>query len=193
MDEFNKFGDIEILEVEPIDSDDDITSVSVIADEQPKSEEQVQDAITKLSKKYNLDLNNVSVKNVLDNIDNIDADDGSFDLLASKIVSDYVGKVALKAVISETNMINKVLMIMDNTPIERLDADSLLILSKVFEYQDRLFSILDRYKKTGVEKSLKHLKESKEQDKEKERISLTPDEVRRIVNEINRQKEEKED
>ena len=193
MDEFNKFGDIEILEVEPIDSDDDVTSVSVIADEQPKSEEQVQTAIEKLSKKYGLDLNNVSIKDTLDNIDNIDADDDSFSLISSKIVNDYVGKVALKAVISETNMIDKVLTLMDNTSIQSLNADSLLILSKVFEYQDRLFSIIDRYKKTGVEKSLKHLKESKEQNKDKEKISLTPDEVRKLVEEINRIRDTKQE
>lgn len=192
MDDIRKFGDFlddDILEVEPVDEED--SPVAVIGsyippDTSNQSEEQIEGAFSKLSKKYDLDLGNLSVKDVLDNIDKIETDDSSFDLVASKIVTDYVGRVALRAIITEANMIDKVLRIMDNTPINAIDGDSLLILDKAFLYQDKLFSILDRYKKAGVGTSLKHIAEEKNKVKE-DKISLSPDEIRKLVNEINKQ------
>lgn len=189
---FGDFFDDEIIEVDSIDEENveyhsPVPSSSIgLPSTEPKSEQQVQSAIEKLSEKYNLDLNNVSVKDALDNIDNINSDDGSFDLVASKIVTDYVGRISLRGVIAEANMIDKVLTLMDNTPIQSVTPDTLLLVSKALEYQDKLFSYLDRYKKAGINTSLKHISENKksQEDKEKDRISLSHSELREIINEL---------
>lgn len=188
MDELKKFGDFlddDILEVEPIE-DDNVPSVIgsyLPPDDSPKSEEQIESAFSKLSKKYGLDLENISVKDVLDNVDKIETDDSSFDLVASKIVTDYVGRVALKGIITEARMLEKVFALMDNVTFHSCSGDDLLVLSKAFEYQDKLFSIIDRYKKAGVSTSLKHIAEGKKksQEDEEKKVTLSHAELREIV------------
>ena len=196
-DRTDKFGDFfedEIVECEPetLETPEGNYIPVVGSHYMPneESEKEVNGAIDKLTEKFNLPLKNLSVKDVLANIDEINTDDSSFDLVASKIVTDYVSRVALRGVITEANMINKVFELMDRTTINDINGDSLLMVSKAFEYQDKLFQILDRYKKAGVNSSLKHIAENKDKDSKSEKITLTPDQIRKVVEEINRQKEE---
>lgn len=193
MDETRKFGDFfddEMVEVEQVELDSDKIPMKYSISE-PKSEEKVHSAIDDLINKYNLPMQNYSVKEVLDNIDSIDTDNESFDLVASKIVTDYVGRVALRGVITEASMIDKILTLIDRVTIDSLDGDSLLYLSKVMEYQDKLFAIMDRYKKSGVTASLKHISEVKHEEEHKEeKIELTPTEIKELLKKI---KEENHD
>lgn len=189
MDETKKFGDFfddEIIEVEPVEVEPSEIVVGDFRNSfEEKPEEQVHSAIDDLISKYNLPMKNYSVKEVLENIDKIDTDDTSFDLVASKIVQDYVGRVALRGIVTEASLVNKIFELMDRTTIDDLSSDSLLILSKAFEYQDKLFAVLDRYKKTGLTESLKHAADIKQEEENKEeKITLTPSEIKELVRKI---------
>ena len=196
MEDSTKFGDFFDDELEPVDGDEFISpptykvpSAVSSYGQNDKSEQKVGDAIDSLTQKYNLPLRNYSVKEVLDNIDKIDTDDDSFNLVASKITTDYLSRVMLRGVITSATMVNKIFELMDRTDIRDIGPDTLLMIDKAFGYQDRLFSIYDRYKKAGVNSSLEHIAQEKDKKKDAEKIALTPDEIRRIVNEINREKE----
>ena len=196
-DRTDKFGDFfedEIVECEPETLETpEGNYVPVVGTHflpEEKSEEELHSAVDKLTEKFNLPMKNLSVKDVLSNIDEIDTDSDSFPLVASKIVTDYVSRVALRGVITEANAINKIFELLDRTSINNIGPDELLMLDKVLSYQDKLFQILDRYKKAGVNSSLKHISENKDRDSKSEKITLTPDQIRKVVEEINKQKEE---
>lgn len=195
--ENDKFGDFfedEIVECEPetLETPEGnyvpVVGSHFLPDNRNDSEKEIESAIDSLSEKYSLNSKNLSVRDVLANIDEIDTDSDSFPILASKIVTDYLSRVALRGVITEANMINKVFTLMDRTDINSLDADSLLMLDKAFSYQDKIFQIMDRYKKPGVNSSLKHFADEKSKEKE-EKISLTPSEIRKLIDELNKDKD----
>ena len=187
-----KFGDFfeEAVEVEPIEEinfqDASIGTYvpQVVNPPEPKSEEQVHSAIDELIKKYNLPMKNYSVKDVLENIDKIDTDDTSFDLVASKITQDYVGRVALRGVITEASLVNKVFELMDRTNINSIDGDTFLMIGKAFEYQEKLFNILDRYKRSGLSESLKHVADEQKTVIKEDRITLSPTEMKELLKKV---------
>ena len=114
-------------------------------------------------------------------------DNETFELAASKIVTDYASRVALKGVIIQAHLLDKVFDLMDNTKVDQIDADTFLLIDKAFNYQDKLFSILDRYKKPGVEESLRHLAKVSSQ-KPEEAPKLSTSEMQMIIDQINKAK-----
>ena len=201
MDDTKKFGDFNDDDI--VEYDGDIDNVDILDDltprdlvitlpEKDKTETKLSEAVGGLIQQFNLPLEDIKVADVLKNINQIDTDDNTFDLVASKIVTDYVGRVALKGVITEASVINKLfesLDVMINT--RELDGDTLLVIDKVLSYQDKLFSILDRYQKPGAQKSLEHAAKIKRQQQTAATPFTTAD-VKVLIEEIQKQKKNNE-
>lgn len=157
------------------------------------TEEEVYDAVDSLIKKYGLSAKNLEVKEILGKVEDIsDMDNVTFDLVSSKLVKDYVSRVALKGVIVQASMLNKVFDLMDHTKFENIDADSLLVIEKAFNYEQKLFDILDRYDKPGVEESLKHIAQEETNTKDNS-PKLSPADIKRLIAQLNKEGGEEEE
>lgn len=190
-----KFGDflsddsIEFDESEISTSDDSVPGyLSLPKVQEPEPDTKISSAIDNLMQKLGLDVANYDPSQVLDNLDKIDSDDITFDLVASKIVSDLVSRTALKGVIVQAQMTDRIwdyLAQAYGSKDSPLDADSLLLIDKATSYLDKLFAVQDRYKRAGIVQSLKHIAKQKEKEKdpnkEEETVNLTTADIQRLV------------
>lgn len=175
-----------------IDTTYEITSDKYLSDPSDQrslgTEGELSNALSDLGDKYKVDFKNLEVKDVLGKVSDLSSTDNeTFELAASKIVTDYASRVALKGVIIQAHLLDKVFDLMDNTKVDQIDADTFLLIDKAFNYQDKLFSIIDRYKKPGVEESLRHLAKVSSQ-KPEETPKLSTSEMQMIIDQINKAK-----
>ncbi len=201
MDENSKFNDFfddntstDVTDVSFVSVPEGLPKYSAEPSKAGSTEEEVYDAVDSLIKKYGLSVKNMEVKEVLSRVEDIsDLDNATFDLVSSKLIKDYVSRVALKGVIVQASMLNKVFDLMDKTKFENIDADSLLVIEKAFNYEQKLFDILDRYDKPGVEESLKHMAKLESDSKDSEAPKLSPADIKKLIEQIqNEGKENKE-
>ena len=147
-------------------------------------EEKLRKAISALTSKYGLDPNSISIDKVLDNVDLINTDDDTFDLIASKLVTDYLRRVNLRGILTQAKLVEKVWDVLEKSidNIEYFDADTISMVAKGFEYQEKLTNIMDRFKKTGVEESLKHISTETSKKSQKESVIWTNEDIQRLIN-----------
>lgn len=191
-----KFGDflsddnVEFTEAEILDDSSQVPGyISLPTSPSPEPDKKISSAIDNLMKKLGLDVANYDPSQVLDNLDKIDSDDITFDLVASKIVSDLVSRTALKGVIVQAQMTDRIwdyLAQAYGDASSPLDADSLLLIDKATSYLDKLFAVQDRYKRAGIVQSLKHIAKQKEKENDpnntpEEDIQLTNADIQRLV------------
>ena len=186
----DKFGDFldedDIIDVEPVPVKTEPTASYVVA-EPEEPDKKISNAIDRLVDSLGIDISNYSPDEVLKDLDKIDTDDLAFDLAASKIVSDLVSRTALKGVVVQAQMTDRIFDFLaqqygnKNSP---MDADALLIIDKATNYLERLFAIQDRYKKTGIVESLRHISNQRKkeaEETEEEKITLTTHDIQLLI------------
>lgn len=192
----SKFGDFltdENIEFDESEISDNSQNTDIIVDvpsyvatppEQP--DDKISNAIDRLMCKLGLDIDNYDPSQVLDNIEKINSDDITFDLAASKVVGDLTSRVTLKGVVVSAMMTDKIwdfLAKQYGSNASALDAESLLLIDKATSYLDKLFAIQDRYKRSGVVESLKHIATQKQRETStsEEKITLTTADIQRLI------------
>lgn len=203
-----KFGDflsddnVEFTEAEFLDNNSSQVPsyISLPTSPEPEPDEKISSAIDNLMNKLGLDVANYDPSQVLDNLDKIDSDDITFDLVASKIVSDLVSRTALKGIIVQAQMTDRIwdyLAQAYGNSASPLDADSLLLIDKATSYLDKLFAVQDRYKRAGIVQSLKHIAKQKEKENDpnktpEEDIQLTNADIQRLVKQAQEENQNKQ-
>lgn len=190
----SKFGDfltdenVEFNESELLDNHDtdvivDVPSYVEVPPDKP--DDKISNAIDRLMCKLGLDIDNYDPSQVLDNIEKINSDDITFDLAASKVVGDLTSRVTLKGVVVSAMMTDRIwdfLAKQYGSSGAPLDAESLLLIDKATSYLDKLFAIQDRYKRSGVVESLKHIATQKQRESEPtETVTLTTADIQRLI------------
>lgn len=183
----------ETIEVRPediLDKSDLIPNgdfdVRKVSDSDISIEEKLRDAIKSLSEKYGLDPKSLSLDKVLDNTDLINTDDDTFDLVASKLITDYLRRVNLRGILTQAKLVEKIWDVMEKSidMIEAFDADAISMVNKGFEYQEKLTAIMDRFKKSGVEESLKHAANERAKKENKEDVVWTNADIQTLINKL---------
>lgn len=188
-DSLDKFGDF-LNNSKIIDVDCQIVEspkkYSPVDSDSEAPDNKISKAIDRLMDSLGVEISNYSPEDVLKDLDKINTDDLAFDLASSKIVSDLVSRTALKGVVVQAQMTNRLFDFLADQYGAKgspMDADALLLIDKATSYLDKLFAIQDRYKKTGIVESLKHISEQrkKDEDSEEEKITLSTHDIQLLI------------
>lgn len=134
-----------------------------------------------------IDISNYSPDDVLKDLDKINTDDLAFDLASSKIVSDLVSRTALKGIVVQSQMVNRIFDFLSQAYGSKgspMDSDALLLIDKATSYLEKLFAIQDRYKKTGIVESLRHISDERKKKAEangEETVTLTTHDIQLLI------------
>lgn len=191
-DTFSKFGDF-------LDDDDVVDVPAVVTDEATKPsssyvvgsnqapDSEISSAINRLVDALGIDISNYSPDDVLKDLDKINTDDLAFDLASSKIVSDLVSRTALKGIVVQSQMVNRIFDFLSQAYGSKgspMDSDALLLIDKATSYLEKLFAIQDRYKKTGIVESLRHISDERKKKAEangEETVTLTTHDIQLLI------------
>ena len=191
-DAFPKFGDF-------LDDDDVVDVPAVVTDEATKPsssyvvgsnqapDSEISSAINRLVDALGIDISNYSPDDVLKDLDKINTDDLAFDLASSKIVSDLVSRTALKGIVVQSQMVNRIFDFLSQAYGSKgspMDSDALLLIDKATSYLEKLFAIQDRYKKTGIVESLRHISDERKKKAEangEETVTLTTHDIQLLI------------
>ena len=191
-DTFSKFGDFldddSVVDVPAVVTDQATkpsSSYVVGSNQAPDSE--ISSAINRLVDALGIDISNYSPDDVLKDLDKINTDDLAFDLASSKIVSDLVSRTALKGIVVQSQMVNRIFDFLSQAYGSKgspMDSDALLLIDKATSYLEKLFAIQDRYKKTGIVESLRHISDERKKKAEangEETVTLTTHDIQLLI------------
>lgn len=191
-DTFSKFGDF-------LDDDGVVDVPAVVTDQATKPsssyvvgsnqapDSEISSAINRLVDALGIDISNYSPDDVLKDLDKINTDDLAFDLASSKIVSDLVSRTALKGIVVQSQMVNRIFDFLSQAYGSKgspMDSDALLLIDKATSYLEKLFAIQDRYKKTGIVESLRHISDERKKKAEangEETVTLTTHDIQLLI------------
>lgn len=191
-DAFSKFGDF-------LDDDGVVDVPAVVTDQATKPsssyvvgsnqapDSEISSAINRLVDALGIDISNYSPDDVLKDLDKINTDDLAFDLASSKIVSDLVSRTALKGIVVQSQMVNRIFDFLSQAYGSKgspMDSDALLLIDKATSYLEKLFAIQDRYKKTGIVESLRHISDERKKKAEangEETVTLTTHDIQLLI------------
>ena len=190
-DAFSKFGDFldddNVVDVPAVVTDQAKPSSSYVVGSNQATDSEISSAINRLVDALGIDISNYSPDDVLKDLDKINTDDLAFDLASSKIVSDLVSRTALKGIVVQSQMVNRIFDFLSQAYGSKgspMDSDALLLIDKATSYLEKLFAIQDRYKKTGIVESLRHISDERKKKAEAnggETVTLTTHDIQLLI------------
>lgn len=182
-DDIYEANDFSETEFHALDTFVPVEVIDSTTPDESRLDSQVNEAIQKLSSKFDLDKPITDPKELLNFINEATVDNKRvFDLLSSKVASEVHSRVRFKATLAADTLLDKMADLISNVDSfdYRTDPMSfLLLIEKYMDFIEKADAISEKYNDPNIDDSIANI--SKEQ-KEGDREQLTPSDYTDIVN-----------
>jgi hypothetical protein len=141
------------------------TAISTVMSVPSKSDLVLTNVYEALNEKYNLNITNKEFTDFVSTITDKTKFESSIEkVIGGKIISQVCNRVTLKSIVSAGALIEKSLDIIEkqSTTINSTSAELIIMITKIFEWIEKLDDLKDKYESEGPDKTLERVLETKD-------------------------------